>query len=131
MAFKLLDLCKFRSLAASASRSNCGFEGLGQFRISTRKLVKIEARARLCKVYSCSLARLEAAERCAAKFAREHAKARPQDFFSAVAFHETASTVSKKLLASDFAETFALGDRAANGTFYLQGLQETVLLQYP
>ncbi|CAE7774869.1 vwkA [Symbiodinium sp. CCMP2592] len=80
-----------------------------------------------------SLTRLEAAELCAAKFAREHARARPQDFFSAVAFHETASAVSKKLLANDFAETFALGDRAANGTFYLQGLQEAadVLAQYP
>ncbi|OLQ06281.1 hypothetical protein AK812_SmicGene10445 [Symbiodinium microadriaticum] len=75
---------------------------------------------------------LEAAELCAAKFAREHAKARPQDFFSAVAFHETATAVSKKLLAGDFAETFALGDRAANGTFYLQGLQEAadVLAEY-
>ncbi|CAE7370499.1 vwkA, partial [Symbiodinium pilosum] len=80
-----------------------------------------------------SLTRLEAAELCAVKFAREHAKARPQDFFSAVAFHETAATISKKQLANEFAESFGLGDRAANGTFYLQGLKEasTLLDEFP
>ncbi|CAE7197440.1 vwkA [Symbiodinium natans] len=94
--------------------------------------VDAETRRELGSQSAC-LTRLEAAELCAVKFAREHAKARPQDFFSAIAFHETASTVSKRLVAGDFVQIFGLGDRAANGTFYLQGLQEasSVLSEYP
>jgi len=67
------------------------------------------------------VSRIEAAELCSTKFAREHARARPQDVFSVVTFHEFASVVCCKASSSEMA-TLAFEDRAANGTFYLQAL---------
>ena len=71
--------------------------------------------------------RLEAAEICTIKFAREHARARPQDVFSVVTFHETSRVLVRKVSC----ELFQSGvdfDRAANGTFYLQALSTAALL---
>lgn len=67
------------------------------------------------------VSRIEAAELCSTKFAREHARARPQDVFSVVTFHEFSSVVCCKASSSEMA-TLAFEDRAANGTFYLQAL---------
>mmetsp|Transcript_84670 Transcript_84670/g.202961 ORF Transcript_84670/g.202961 Transcript_84670/m.202961 type:complete len:694 (-) Transcript_84670:120-2201(-) len=72
------------------------------------------------------LTRLEAAELCAMKFAKEHEVARPQDIFSVVTFHETASIIARQLSAAEVAKGLALSDRPANGTFYLEGLKAAV-----
>ena len=72
--------------------------------------------------------RLEAAEICTSKFAREHARARPQDVFSVVTFHETSRVLVRKVSCAELASGVDFEDRAANGTFYLQALSTAALL---
>ena len=73
--------------------------------------------------------RLEAAEICTSKFAREHARARPQDVFSVVTFHETSRVLVRKVSCAElFQSGVDFEDRAANGTFYLQALSTAALL---
>eukprot|EP00438_Fugacium_kawagutii_P024036 Skav212899 [mRNA] locus=scaffold374:91817:95748:+ [translate_table: standard] len=74
------------------------------------------------------LSRLEAAELCCTKFAREHARARPHDVFSVVTFHESSTVVACKVSSVEMAAGVAFEDRAANGTFYLEGLTTAVSL---
>ncbi|CAK9037391.1 unnamed protein product [Durusdinium trenchii] len=74
-----------------------------------------------------NLSRLDAAELCSTKFAREHAQARPHDVFSVVTFHEKASVVANRISSAEMAH-MAFEDRAANGTFYVQGLSEAARL---
>jgi len=84
--------------------------------------VDAETRTELAEACS-SLSRMEAAELCALKFVKGHAQVRPQDVFSAIAFHETATILLKRRAASEFVQMFGLADRAANGTFFLEGLK--------
>jgi len=72
--------------------------------------------------------RLEAAEICTSKFAREHARARPQDVFSVVTFHETSRVLVRKVSCAELTSGVGFEDRAANGTFYLQALSTAALL---
>ena len=69
------------------------------------------------------ISRLEAAELCCRSFLEEHARSRPQDVFSVLTFHESATVVVKRISSG---ETRAIDfqERAAKGTFYLKGLQK-------
>ena len=53
----------------------------------------------------------------------EHARSRPQDLFSVVTFHETATVVAKCLSLHEM-RAISFQDRAQNGTFYLVALRK-------
>ena len=56
------------------------------------------------------------------KFAKEHARGRPQDVFSVVTFHESSTVLCQKVSSAELSAGVTFEDRAANGTFYLQAL---------